>query len=81
VLLQAGTLGEHCFTRVAYSVLASEYPGAVEAYAADPVTQDTAEIAVDGPYFRVMLPPGSEIRLEIGLERHANEPSYGWPEM
>lgn len=81
VLLQAGTLGEHCFTRVAYSVLASEYPGTVEAYAADPVTQDTAEIAVDGPHFGVMLPPGSEIRLEIGLERHANEPSYGWPEM
>ena len=67
VLLQAGTLGEHRFTAVEYSVLTSEYPGAVEAYAADPVAQDTAKIAVNDPHFGVILPPGSEIRFEIGL--------------
>jgi hypothetical protein len=81
VLVQAGTLGEHRFTGVEYSVLTSVYPGVVEDYAAPPVEQGKEEIEVNSPHFQIELPPGTEIRLEIGFKRHTNEPSYEFPEM
>ena len=79
VLLQAGTLAEHRFGEVAYNSLASAYPGAVGSYAAPPVEQTTKRVAVNDVHFAVALPPGTEIRLEIGLTRHVNAPTYDLP--
>ena len=79
VLLQAGTLAEHRFGEVAYNSLESAYPGTVGSYAAPPVEQETKRVAVDDTHFAVALPPGTEIRLEIGLQRHANAPTYDLP--
>ena len=81
VLLQAGTLGEHRFAVVEYTVLTSVYPGGVADYAAPPVEQGMEKIEVNGTHFQVELPPGTQIRLELGFRRHTNEPSYEFPEM
>lgn len=81
LLIQAGSLGEHRFTTVAHSVLTSEYPGAVADYAAPSVEQAMEQVDVESTHFQVELPPGTEIRLKIGLERHVNEPSYAFPKM
>ena len=81
LLIQAGTLGEHRFTSVEYSVLTSVYPGEVGDYTAPPVEQTTECQEVAAGQFQVELPPGTEIRLKIGLARHVNEPNYSFPEM
>ncbi len=81
LLIQAGTLGEHRFSSVEYSVLTSAYPGEVGDYAAPPVTQANKRHEIEESQFQVELPPGTEIRLEIGLARHVNEPNYSFPEM
>ena len=79
MLLQAGTLAEHRFGEVSYNSLESEYPGTVGSYATPPVEQAIKRVAVDDTHFAVALPPGTEIRLEIGLQRHANAPTYDLP--
>ncbi len=81
VLLQAGTLGEHQFTVAEYNALASVYPGSPESYAGSPVEQQRERIEFASTHFQVELPPGTEIRLEIGLKRHVNEPGYEFPEL
>lgn len=79
VLVQAGTLGEHRFAEVEYNRLVSQYPGEVGAYAAPAVETAIEKVRVDAPHFAVELPPGTEMRLTIGLERHVNEASYKLP--
>jgi hypothetical protein len=37
------------------------------------------EVAVNAPYFRVLLKPGSQIRLDLGMKRFVNRPSYDLP--
>ena len=34
---------------------------------------------VDGKYFRVELPPMTSVRVEVGLKRFCNDPSYAFP--
>ena len=36
-------------------------------------------IAVDGPTLTVSLPPRTEVRLRLGMERFVDEPSFAWP--
>jgi len=77
--VQAGTLGEHCFAELEYSQQKSEYPGRVGSYAAPELERQTERVSVDAGYFQVILSPGTQIRLEIGLERCVQEPSYRFP--
>ena len=35
--------------------------------------------AVNGQYFAVDLPPSTHIRLDAGLSRFSNQPSYAFP--
>ncbi|MGY8824184.1 MAG: hypothetical protein ACKVJG_09650 [Candidatus Latescibacterota bacterium] len=79
VLVQAGSLGEHNFTQVDYNKIVSEYPGEVSEYAAPGVETALETVRVDGVHLLVELPPGTEIRLVIGLQRHVNEVSYRLP--
>jgi hypothetical protein len=37
------------------------------------------EIAVNSKYLNVELPPGTGIRLELGMKRFANAPGYAFP--
>ena len=47
----------------------------------EPLMTMTEQVDVESTHFQVELPPGTEIRLKIGLERHVNEPSYVFPIM
>lgn len=79
VTLQAGGFGEHRFTDATYSVRTSEYPGSQKRYAAPPLTTKRETQAIDGKMLTVELPPATTIRLELGLARHVNDPSYALP--
>ena len=79
VLIQAGTLGEHQFTQVSFNKTVSEYPGKVGDYAAPEVETVLETAVVDDVHLQVVLPLGTEIRLELGLKRHVNVPSYRLP--
>ena len=81
LVIQAGTLAEHRFSSVEYSVLTSVYPGEVVDYAAPPAEQTTERQEIEHGQFLVEMPPGTEIRLKLGLVRHANEPNYSFPVM
>jgi len=76
VRVQAGTLGEHEFAQVTYNKIASEYPGPVGDYATPEVVTGSETAQINDVYFDVALPPGTEIRLSLGLRRHVNPPSY-----
>ena len=36
-------------------------------------------VPVDGKYVDVALPPSTSIRLDLGMSRFANQPSYAFP--
>lgn len=72
VTLQAGAFGEHRFDQVAFDARLSEYPGAQTAYAAPPLQVERRSEPVGAQQFEVVLPPGHEIRLEIGMTRYAH---------
>ncbi len=79
LIIQAGTLGEHRFTTVTFDRVTSIYPGEVAAYAAPPAEVETTEQEIGEGHFEVELPPGTQIHLDIGLERCVNDPSYEFP--
>jgi len=65
LVLQAGAFGEHAFTEAAPVADGGEAAG-------EPVR-------VDGRYLCVDLPPGTGLRLRLGLRRFVNAPSYAFP--
>ena len=65
LIVQAGAFGEHTFTDVR-SESAQEGGGPT-------VT------AVNGQYVAIDLPPSTQIRLDAGLSRFSNQPSYAFP--
>ncbi len=79
VIVQAGGFGEHQFTSVAYDERTSVYPGSQKEYGAPPLTTATDIAQVDGQWLQVALPPATCIRLELGLARYVNQPSYALP--
>ena len=64
LIVQAGAFGEHTFTEVRTENGEGE----------EPVTT-----AVNGKYVAVDLPPAAKVRLEAGLSRFSNDPSYAFP--
>ena len=64
LIVQAGAFGEHQFTQIRYHE---------EGRDADTVTP------IDAKYFAVGLPPSTSIRVEAGLNRFVNTPSYAFP--
>ena len=79
VIIQAGTLGEHEFTTVSYDHCISEYPSKVGGYAAPSPKSDTRQISVDAVHLEIEMPPGTQIRMSIGLSRCVHSPSYRFP--
>ena len=66
VIVQAGAFAEHQFTQVQFRTTDQE---------------GTSEkiVPVDKKYFIVELPPSTNIRLEGGIQRFVNQPSYAFP--
>jgi len=64
LIVQAGAFGEHTFTEVRAEHGAGEAP---------------AITAVNGRYVAVNLPPATQVRLNAGLSRFSNKPSYAFP--
>jgi hypothetical protein len=79
LIVQAGTLGEHRFTAVRSTQRRSDYPGAPGTYMAPDLEVGSASTDVAQSHFAVRLPPGTQIELDIGLERGAGTPSYRFP--
>ena len=79
MVVQGGAFGEHQFTEVRYTHRMSEYPGATASYAAPPVTEETRTASIEASRFRVVLPPATEITLELGTMCFANQPSAALP--
>jgi hypothetical protein len=81
VLMQAGALREHRFAAVRHDRRTSDYPGPVGSYAAPPLQTEETTVPVEGGHLQVDLPPGTCIRLEIGVQRLVQPPSYAppWP--
>lgn len=80
VTVQAGAFGEHSFNKVQFDETTLSYDGI------DPGQRVRAErtptstsIAVNGKHFTVTLPPMTTIRLDCGLNRFVNDPSYAFP--
>jgi hypothetical protein len=85
VLIQAGVFGEHTFAEVRYSARGADsiYPLAAAnyTYASSPYTQPdplpvTATQIINDTRLHVDLPPGTEIQLELGVQRYVNQASY-----
>ncbi|MEW6754340.1 MAG: hypothetical protein AB1505_25650, partial [Candidatus Latescibacterota bacterium] len=81
VVVQAGAFAEHRFTTVAYG---ARRPGQepspfwTEAQYHHQVSQDLAEerVLVHSSQLAVDLPPASQVRLDLGMERFVGRPTY-----
>jgi hypothetical protein len=79
VILQAGGFGEHRFTTATYEERTSEYPGSQKRYAAPQLTTAVTTATIEATTLQVELPPATTIRLELGVARFVNDPSYTLP--
>jgi len=81
VIIQAGAFGEHRFTHAEFAHRTSAYPGnqGPSGYSAPPLETQMQHISVDDSLLAVTLPPATTIRLQIGIQRFVNTPSYQPP--
>jgi hypothetical protein len=83
LLIQGGGFGEHRFKEVKYQRRTSEYPGWMGGYAgtyaASPLEVEERTETINSSRFRVELPPGTELLLDLDTERYVNEPSCNGP--
>jgi hypothetical protein len=77
--VQAGGFGEHRFTTVGYDERTSDYPGSQNRYAAPQLTTTTKTVTVEATTLQVELPPATMIRLQLGMNRFINDPTYALP--
>lgn len=80
LIVQAGAFGEHSFTDVSFDETTYSYDGinpGLRTRAEQ--TQSCASTAVNGKHFTVELPPMTSVRLECGLDRFSNNPTYAFP--
>lgn len=68
--LQAGAYGEHLFKAVRELSVDAQEP---------PASPSTGKTPVMANTFQVDLPPGTEMRLEIEMERFVHEPRFAFP--
>ena len=73
LIVQAGAFGEHRFTDVSFSKSTKKDDGTFS-------TEDQKQ-SINGKYVEVVLPPASSIRLNLGIQRFVNKPSYYFPHM
>ena len=71
VIVQAGAFGEHSFSAISYQEQKGNEGGNHE--------REVIKKEVNNTYFVVDLQPGTSIKLNIGLRRFVNKPSYAFP--
>ncbi|MBZ0302937.1 MAG: hypothetical protein K8J31_24540 [Anaerolineae bacterium] len=76
VIIQAGGLGEHHFTRVTYNRRSSDWPGDIGTYMAPPLETEPQRVAIDDRYLKVHLPPTTQITLNLEMRRRVYPASY-----
>lgn len=80
LIVQAGAFGEHQFTEVSFDqqdqpeLGRSPYKWMYEPYEKVP-----KRVKLDSKYLAVELPPNTSIRLNLGMRRYVNTPSYAFP--
>ncbi|MBX3012043.1 MAG: hypothetical protein KF832_11080 [Caldilineaceae bacterium] len=79
VIVQAGGFGEHRFETATYDVRTSDYPGTQKAYAPPPLVTKTETVPVNDRYVQIVLPPSTQIKLDLATARYVNQPSYALP--
>ncbi len=81
LLIQAGAFGEHTFISADYDSRVSDYPGnqGAAGYAAPDLKTELQHVEIDDSLLRVQLPPATEIRLTLHIQRFVNTPSYRSP--
>jgi hypothetical protein len=79
-IVQAGAFGEHQFTGLKYrSMNQEELRQNPYLWLRSEREYAEKEISVNGKYFAVELPPSTSVRLEVGMRRFVNNPSYAFP--
>ena len=76
MLIQAGGFGENRIVAASYDVRTSDYPGSNKTYAAPPLETESTTTSIDDRCLSVVLPPASEIILDLAMECHVNQPTY-----
>ncbi len=83
LIVQAGAFGEHQFTDLRFQ---EEHPADTGESAGQwlrrqewPRTRTDRVVPLDSKYFAVELPPSTSIRVEAGMKRFVNDPSYAFP--
>jgi hypothetical protein len=79
VIVQAGTFGEHQFTRVKYQVRSDPEPLQPDHFARPDRRLEDRYTEVNRQFFAVRLPPGMGLTLDMGMKRFANRPTYAFP--
>ena len=81
VIVQAGAFGEHAFTELRY-VEEGEGENSIlnpTGWISEKRPHHDRSVRVEGKHFAVRLPPSTVIRVEAGMKRFANQPSYAFP--
>mgnify|MGYP001821711339 CR=1 FL=1 len=76
MLIQAGGFGEHQFIAASYNVRTSDYPGSSKIYAAPVLQTQPVTTDINDRHLKVILPPASEIVLDLAMECRVNQPTY-----
>ena len=79
VIVQAGTFGEHQFTRVKYQVRTDPEPIQPHHNARPDFVLEDHFVDVNRKFFAVRLPPGTGLTLDMGMKRFVNQPTYAFP--
>lgn len=80
LIVQAGAFGEHKFTRIRFAEHDNEaLKRSAGHWLREEREQSARQVDVDGRHFAVTLPPFTSVRLEAGLSRFTNKPTYAFP--
>ena len=80
LIVQAGAFGEHRFTEVMFDEMEGEREGGDPAgWTRATRTRKEKTVSVDGVHLAVELPRSTSIRIDFGMRRFVNKPSYAFP--
>ena len=81
LIVQAGAFGEHEFTTVRFTEEGEGQNSVLNpiGWIGEERPKKERDVSVEGKHFAVELPPSTAIRIEAGLMRFVNRPSYAFP--
>jgi len=79
VIVQAGSFGEHQFTRVKYQVRTDPEPLQPDHFTRPDFRLADRFVDINRKFFAVRLAPGTGLTLDMGMKRFANRPTYAFP--